>query len=141
MDVVAVVERTVEALGFELVTLERSGHGLLRVFIDHPDGITVDDCVLISDQLTRVFTVENIDYERLEVSSPGLDRPLRKPQHFERFLGSKVKVKLRVARNTRKVFQGTLMAVLPEGIKLLLDEGEAEFGFEDIDKANLVPEF
>lgn len=141
MDVTAVVERTVEAVGFELVTMERAGNGLIRVFIDHPEGITVDDCVLVSDQLTRVFTVENIDYGRLEVSSPGMDRPLRKPEHFARFVGEKVKLKLRMARATRKVFQGTLLEVGAGGVKVLIDEGEAEFGFDEIDKANLVPAF
>ena len=123
MDLHQVVETTVEGLEFELVALERAGRGLLRVFIDHPEGITVDDCVLVSDQLSRVFTVENVDYERLEVSSPGMDRPLIKPAHFARFVGAQVKLKL------------------DGGVRIELDGGPAEFAFDAIDRANLVPEF
>ena len=78
MNVVKLVETTVNGLGYELVDLERSGRGMLRVFIDKPEGISVDDCQVVSNQLTRLFLVENVDYDRLEVSSPGLDRPLKK---------------------------------------------------------------
>jgi len=141
MDLMQVVETTVEALDFELVALERAGRGLLRVFIDHPDGITVENCVLVSDQLTRVFTVENIDYERLEISSPGLDRPLRKPEHYLRFVGEQVKLRLRLPREARKVWSGRLLEVTDNGIRLELDSGPADFAFDVIDKANLVPEF
>ncbi|MDP1940284.1 MAG: ribosome maturation factor RimP, partial [Gallionella sp.] len=76
MDVVKLVETTVTGLGYELVDVERSGRGMLRVFIDKSEGISVEDCQVVSNQLTRLFTVENIDYDRLEISSPGLDRPL-----------------------------------------------------------------
>ncbi len=141
MDLQQVVETTVEGLEFELVALERAGRGLLRVFIDHPEGITVDDCVLVSDQLSRVFTVENIDYERLEVSSPGMDRPLIKPAHFARFVGAQVKLKLRMPREGRKVFAGKLIEVLDGGVRIELEGGPAEFAFDAIDRANLVPEF
>ncbi|MDE3011372.1 MAG: ribosome maturation factor RimP [Pseudomonadota bacterium] len=141
MDLQQVIETTVEGLDFELVALERAGRGLLRVFIDHPEGITVDDCVLVSDQLTRVFTVENIDYERLEVSSPGLDRPLAKPAHFARFVGNQVKLKLRAPREGRKVFAGRLLEVTEGGVRIELEKGPAEFAFDAIDRANLVPEF
>lgn len=141
MDLQQVVETTVEGLEFELVALERAGRGLLRVFIDHPEGITVDDCVLVSDQLSRVLAVENVDYERLEVSSPGMDRPLRKPAHFLRFVGEQVKLKLRVPRDGRKVFSGRLLAANDAGVQIELENGPAEFAFEAIDRANLVPEF
>lgn len=141
MDLQQVIETTVEGLDFELVALERAGRGLLRVFIDHPEGITVDDCVLVSDQLTRVFTVENIDYDRLEVSSPGMDRPLIKPAHFARFVGEQVKLKLRVPRDGRKVFAGRLLEVMDGGVRIALENGTAEFAFDAIDRANLVPEF
>lgn len=141
MDLQQVIETTVEGLEFELVALERVGRGVLRVFIDHSEGITVDDCVLVSDQLTRVFTVENIDYERLEVSSPGLDRPLAKPAHFARFVGSQVKLKLRAPREGRKVFAGRLLEVTGSGVRIELEKGPAEFAFDAIDRANLVPEF
>jgi len=89
MNVVKLVETTVNGLGYELVDLERSGRGMLRVFIDKPEGISVDDCQVVSNQLTRLFLVENVDYDRLEVSSPGLDRPLKKEADFVRFAGEK----------------------------------------------------
>lgn len=141
MDLQQVVETTVEGLEFELVALERAGRGLLRVLIDHPEGISVDDCVLVSDQLTRVFAVENVDYDRLEVSSPGLDRPLNKPAHFTRFVGEQVKLRLRVPREGRKVFAGRLLEVMQGGVRIELEGGPAEFAFDAIDRANLVPEF
>ncbi len=141
MDLMQVVETTVEGLEYELVALERNGAGLVRVFIDHAEGINVDDCVLVSDQLSRVFTVENIDYERLEISSPGLDRPLRKPTHFARFAGSQVKLRLRVPRDGRKVFTGKLLGSDDVGVQVELETGPAVFAFDTIDRANLVPEF
>src|SRR3989338_7315530 len=98
MDVVKLVEVTVNGLGYELVDFERSGRGLLRVFIDKPKGISVDDCQTVSNQLTRLFLVENVDYDRLEVSSPGLDRPLKKEADFVRFAGQKAQLKLRIDR-------------------------------------------
>ena len=85
------IEQVVTGLGFELVDIEFSPKGrLLRVFIDIERGITVDDCATVSNQLQRVFEVENVDYDRLEISSPGLDRPLKKPADFERFAGSEI---------------------------------------------------
>ena len=91
MDAVKLVETTVNGLGYELVDFERSGRGLLRVFIDKPEGVSVDDCQLVSHQLTRLFLVENVDYDRLEVSSPGLDRPLKKEADFVAFCRRKGK--------------------------------------------------
>jgi ribosome maturation factor RimP len=73
---------SLEGLGYELVDLEASRSGLLRIFIDSPSGITVEDCAKVSHHLTRAFAVEGIDYERLEVSSPGLDRPLKRLEDF-----------------------------------------------------------
>ncbi|OYV92911.1 MAG: ribosome maturation factor RimP, partial [Ferrovum sp. 37-45-19] len=102
MDVVKLVETTVSGLGYELVDLERSGRGLLRVLIDKPEGISVDDCQVVSNQLTRLFMVENVDYGRLEVSSPGLDRPLKKEADFVRFAGEKVQLRLRMPLAGRK---------------------------------------
>lgn len=141
MDVMQVVEASVNGLEFELVALERNGAGLLRVFIDHAEGITVDDCVLVSDQLSRVLTVENIPYERLEVSSPGLDRPLRTLAHYARFAGQQVKLRLRVPREGRKVWTGRLVAATEAGVQLGIGEEEVLFSFDIIDRANLVPEF
>src|SRR3989338_1401157 len=94
MDIGKLVETTVNGLGYELVDLERSGRGLLRVLIDKPEGISVDDCQAVSHQLTRLFLVENVDYDRLEVSSPGLDPPLKKEAAFVRLAGQKAQLKL-----------------------------------------------
>lgn len=147
------VEKTLAGMGYELVDLEQAARGLLRVYIDHPapeegeaDAIMVEDCEKVSHQLSHVLTVENAAYERLEVSSPGLDRPLKKHADFARFAGHEVAVKLRVpmaAAANRKSFQGILHA--PEGDVLKLEfegkEGPAmlEFSLADVDKARLVP--
>ena len=96
MDVAKLVETTLAGMGYELVDLEMSGRGLMRVFMDKPDGISVEDCERVSNQLVRLFTVENVAYERLEVSSPGLDRALKKEADFVRFAGQKAQIKLRM---------------------------------------------
>ena len=122
MDVSTIVENTVSALGFELVDFERGG-GMFKVFIDKPDGITVEDCAAVSNQLTRVFLVENVDFERLEVSSPGLDRPLKTLADFEKFIGVLVKVRLHQAVDARKRFDGVVLAVAGDRITFdLTDE-------------------
>jgi ribosome maturation factor RimP len=147
------VEKTLAGMGYELVDLEQAARGLVRVYIDFAqhDGdeevrIAVEDCEKVTHQLLHVFTVENVSYERLEVSSPGLDRPLKKPADFARFAGHEVVVKLRMpmpGAANRKSFQGVLHA--PEGDKLKLEfegnEGPAmlEFTLADVDKARLVP--
>lgn len=111
MDVRALLESTLVGLGYEFVDLELTRSGGFRLFIDKPEGITVDDCVLVSNHLTRLFMVENIDYDRLEVSSPGLDRPLKKEQDFVRFTGQLAKVKTRMPLEGRKNFHGRLCGV------------------------------
>ncbi len=115
-----VIERAVGAMGYELVDVELAGAGLLRVFIDvdaqrAADGsvIRMEDCERVSHQLSHVLTVENIDYSRLEVSSPGLDRPLKKASDFERFAGAEVSLKLRRALQGRRNFTGTLVSEDP----------------------------
>src|SRR5476649_2061827 len=123
MDVVKLVEMTVSGLGYELVDFERSGRGLLRVFIDTPEGISVDACQVENKQLTRLFLVENVDYDRLEVSSPGLDRPLKKEADFVRFAGEKVQLKLRMPLAGRKNFVGVIGGV-SEGILQLDVDGD-----------------
>jgi len=96
----------VTQLGYELVDFELQNRGrLLRVFIDRPEGISIDDCVLISNQIGNVLAVENdFDYDRLEVSSPGLDRVLKKAADFAKFIGQEASVKLRLAVDGRKKF-------------------------------------
>lgn len=119
-----IVERTLAAMGYELVELELAPRGLLRVFIDAPAGIRMEDCERVSHQLSHVLTVENVDYERLEVSSPGLDRPLRKAADFVRFAGEEVTIRLKRPFEGRRNFEGVL-TVEPEG----------RFGLELIDDA------
>jgi ribosome maturation factor RimP len=141
MDVVKLVETTVNGLGYELVDCERSGHGLLRVFIDKPGGISVDDCQVVSNQLTRLFLVENVDYNRLEVSSPGLDRPLKKAADFVRFSGEKVQIKLRMPLAGRKNFAGVIGRVSDGILQLDVDGSQVAIELSNLDKARLVPTF
>jgi ribosome maturation factor RimP len=141
------IETTVSGLGYELVDLERSGGGMLRVYIDHAvdqaAGIAIEDCEKVTRQLQYVLEVENIDYDRLEVSSPGLDRPLKKLADFERFAGSEVSLTLKKPLDGRKSFRGILHA--PEGETIGLEfegkDGAAmlDFTLADLDKARLVP--
>ena len=141
MDVVKLVEKTVAGLGYELVDVERTGRGLLRVFIDKPDGIAVEDCQLVSNQLTRLFTVENVDYDRLEVSSPGLDRVLKKEADFVRFAGEKVQIKVRMPIATRKNFTGIIGELNAGVLHLDVDGVQVEIELANVDKARLVPNF
>ncbi len=141
MDVVKLVEATVNGMGYELVDFERSGRGLLRVFIDKPDGISVDDCQAVSNQLTRLFLVENVDYERLEVSSPGLDRPLKKDADFVRFAGQKAQIKLRMPLAGRKNFAGVIGPVNDGILQLDVDGSQVAIELSNVDKARLVPIF
>jgi ribosome maturation factor RimP len=134
------IREALEGLGYELVDLESSRSGLLRVFIDSPRGISVEDCARVSNHLTRAFAVEGIDYERLEVSSPGLDRPLKRIEDFERFAGREASIKLKLPRDGRRRFEGKLVGV--EDGKVVLDvEGQRQqLEFADIDRARLVPD-
>lgn len=111
-ELLALVERTVAGLGYELVELERFGHGLLRVTLDtpQPGGIGLEDCEKVSRQLTHLFAVEHVDYDRLEVSSPGLDRPLHGARDFERFVGAEVALQLLMPHQGRRKLRGTLLA-------------------------------
>ncbi len=131
---------TLEGLGYELVDMESSRGGLLRIFIDAPPGITVEDCARVSNHLTRAFAVEGIEYERLEVSSPGLDRPVKRLEDFARFAGQKASVKLKLPRDGRRRYEGTLAGV-EEGSVVLEVEGErCRFALSEIERARLVPD-
>ena len=141
MNVTEFVETTVVGLGYELVDLEVSGKGLMRVFLDKPAGITVEDCELVSRQLTRLFAVEGVDYARLEVSSPGLDRPLKKEADFHRFRGEKVQLKLRLPQEGRKNFVGLLGEVQDGVLQLNVDGKQVLISLSNLDKARLVPTF
>lgn len=150
-DLSGLIEQAVNGLGYELVDFETSPRArLLRVFIDHlpaedgntvAGGITVEDCTAVSHHLTRLFTVENIDYDRLEVSSPGLDRPLKKPADFVRFAGQDVHIKLRIPEGVQRNFSGTILGMDGERVRIRTEEIEREFDFDNIDKARLVPKF
>jgi len=141
MDVVKLIEVTVSGLGYELVDVERAGRGLLRVFIDKPDGIAVEDCQVVSNQLTRLFTVENIDYDRLEVSSPGLDRALKKEADFIRFVGQKAQIKLRMPIAARKNFIGVIGEINDGVLQLDVEGVPVAIELTNVDKARLVPIF
>jgi ribosome maturation factor RimP len=131
---------TLEGLGYELVDLESSRSGLLRIFIDSARGITVEDCARVSNHLTRAFAVEGIEYERLEVSSPGLDRPLKRIEDFARFAGREATIKLKLPRDGRRRFEGKLVGV--EDGRVVVDvEGRRQLvEFDEIDRARLVPD-
>jgi ribosome maturation factor RimP len=131
---------TLEGLGYELVDLEASRGGLLRVFIDAPKGITVEDCARVSNHLTRAFAVEGIDYERLEVSSPGLDRPLKRLEDFTRFAGHLASVKLKLPRDGRRRYEGKLAGVEDGSVVLEVEGERCRFAIADIDRARLVPD-
>jgi len=118
----------VSTLGLVLVEVERASNGLLRVFIDRPEGkgsVTVEDCSTVSNHLSHLFTVENVDYERLEVSSPGLDRVLKTAADFVRYQGQPVKVRLNTQVDARKRFSALVQSV--QGNKVLfaiMDESD-----------------
>lgn len=136
------IEQVVSGLGYELVDIEFSPRGrLLRVFLDIERGITVDDCATVSNQLQRVFEVENIDYDRLEISSPGLDRPLKKLADFERFMGENAQIRLSLPVGNQRNFIGMLGGVRDGAVVLTTEKGEQLLPFQDIEKARLVPKF
>lgn len=156
-DLVGLVEQAVTGLGYELVDVEISPRArLLRIFIDRlpPTGVspeagatsavsrlTVEDCSTVSHHLTRLLMVENIDYDRLEVSSPGLDRTLKKLADFERFVGHEIQMRLRIPEGTQRNFSGVIAGVDAGRLRLRSDEVEREFALENIEKARLVPKF
>jgi ribosome maturation factor RimP len=139
MDLSARLEPVLSGLGYELVMLERAGRGLVRLFIDKPGGITIDDCVKVSNHLTHLFTVENIDFDRLEVSSPGLDRPLVKPRDYARFAGEPVTLKLRVPMNNRRRLSGQLVGLEDDMVKLIVDGTEMSVDLRNVELARLKP--
>jgi len=142
-DLYGLIDKTVTQLGYELVDLEVSNRGkLLRLFIDKPEGITIDDCVLVSNQLGNVLAVENdIDYDRLEVSSPGLDRILKKESDFLRFVGSKASIKVRVPIEGRKNFVGVLKGFSDGNVSIEVEGALFNISLSNVDKARLVPEY
>ena len=140
MSLESLMEATLAGLGYELVDMSMSAKsGLLRVFIDKPEGITLDDCTLVSNHLSNWLVVENIEYERLEVSSPGMDRPLKKLADYQRFMGEKAQVKLRVALAGQRRFVGVIHAANDTQIELDVDGQIIKLDIANIDVARLVP--
>lgn len=145
----AAVEKTVTGLGYDLVDCERSAAGLLRVYIDKlaeqaaaGEVITVDDCEKVTRQLQYVLEVENTNYQRLEVSSPGVDRPLKKVADYQRFAGEQVEITLKVPFQGRKKYRGELLAE-GDGWRIVFNDGKADqaldFSLEEVRDARLVP--
>ncbi|CAH0532711.1 Ribosome maturation factor RimP [Vibrio stylophorae] len=140
------LEAPVQALGYELIGLEfvRAGeHSTLRLFIDHENGITVEDCAEVSRQVSAVMDVEDpitVAYN-LEVSSPGVDRPLFTAAHYERFIGEEVKFVLNMAMNNRRKWKGIISAVDGEMITVTVEGNQETFALSNISKANLVAKF
>ncbi|MBL8498640.1 ribosome maturation factor RimP [Nitrosomonas sp. JL21] len=134
------LETTLIGMGYELVEVERLSHNkLIRIFVDKEGGITIDDCVEISNHLSRLLAVENIDYGRLEVSSPGLDRPLRKIKDFLRFKEEVIKVKLRIPMDGQRNFVGVLKEVNDGIIRIEIDGKLVDLELSNLAKARLVP--
>ena len=138
----AVIEPVVAGMGYELVELQSANGGrMLRLFIDKPGGIGVEDCAAVSRQLSRVLEVEGIEYDRLEVSSPGLDRPLRKGSDFARFAGHKADVRMRRPDATgRRRFIGVLRGADEGSVALELEGQTVRLALDDVERARLVPE-
>jgi ribosome maturation factor RimP len=146
-DIFAVAQQALLGFDVELVDVERAPLGLLRVVIDRPEGVRIEDCEQVSRQLSHVFEVENIDYKRLEVSSPGVDRPLRRPADYVRFAGQRIELRLSEPVQSRKVYTGILRVaadgVLPPFSLEYEDQaGQLQtlpFSFDDVDRARLDP--
>ena len=145
MDLNALLETTVVGLGYELVDIEMSPRGrTIRIFIDLPgkeNGVDVDDCARVSNQLSRLLDVENVDYDRLEISSPGLDRVVKKAEDFARFAGQDIQIKLRIPQSGRRNFQGELLGLTDGKVGLRVEKDDVELEFTNIEKARLVPRF
>jgi ribosome maturation factor RimP len=137
-----ILEPTLAGMGYELVDAQVSNRGrFLRIFMDKPGGITVDDCATVSRHLTHLLEVEGIDYDRLEVSSPGLDRPLRKPADFARFLGQKVDVRMRLAdAGGRRRYVGVLKGIEGGTATVEVDGAPVALQLDGMDRARLVPD-
>lgn len=136
------LEPTLTGLGYELVDMQVSNRGrFLRIFMDKPGGITVEDCAAVSRHLARVLEVEGVDYDRLEVSSPGLDRPLRKAADFARYAGRKVDVRMRLAdASGRRRYIGLLQGIEGATATVEVDGTPVALQLEGMDRARLVPE-
>ena len=142
-DLETLIEKLVTQLGYELVDFETvNGGQILRIYIDKGDLIDIEDCTKVSNHVNNVLSVEtDYDYERLEVSSPGLDRVIKKLNDFDRFKGQKIKIKTRFAIENRKNFKGILSGTKSKSIMIEVDNESLLIDFENIDKARLDPDY
>lgn len=140
------LEPVIESLGYELVLLEFAPSGksaMLRLYIDSPGGITIEDCERVSREVSGVLDVEDPigNAYRLEVSSPGLDRPLVKPAHFERFRNEQARIQLLVPRDGRRRHVGWIRGVSADAVTLETAQGMVEIPLAEIERARLVPDY
>ncbi len=140
-----IITAPVEGLGYELVGIEfiQSRQSVLRIYIDHEEGITVDSCSDVSKEVSSVLDVEDpitVPYN-LEISSPGLDRPLFTARHYAQFIGEKVNLMLRMAIQNQRKWQGIIKSVDGESIIVAVNQKDEVFALSNIQKANLVPHF
>jgi len=136
------VSKIVVQMGYELVDFEFQNQGkLIRIFIDKPASVTIDDCVDVSNHLNHVLTVEeDIDYERLEVSSPGFDRVIKKIEDFKKFKGKNIKIKTRTPIMNQRNFKGEVLDI--KGLVIMImtsEQEEVNIDFDNIDRARLDP--
>jgi ribosome maturation factor RimP len=143
IDLEALIEKNVSKLGYELVDFEIVNRGeLLRIFIDKPSSITIDDCVDVTNQLKHILTVEeDISFDRLEVSSPGTNRVIKKLKDFERFKGEKIKIKTRSPIEERRNFVGILHGLEKDLILIEFNNTLVKIELDNIEKARLDPDF
>ena len=144
LELMRLLEPTIERMGYELTDLElRLGgrSGLVCVYIDQDEGIDIDDCEAVSRQVSAILDVEDPlpGHYTLEVSSPGLDRTLTKPAHFQRFMGEDVRVKLRFPLAGRRNFRGALTSADEENIEVEVDGESHKLPIATIESARLVP--
>ena len=143
---VALIEPAVTALGFELVGVEQMSqgrHSLLRIYIDHENGINVDDCGHVSHQVSAVLDVEDPirgEYT-LEVSSPGLERPLFTLEHYARFADNQAEIRMHAPIAGRRKFKGRIVGVDGDEVVIEMDDEELRLAFDNIDKAHLIHEW
>jgi ribosome maturation factor RimP len=142
----ALLDTEISGMGYEFVGCVLMQHGrgtLLRIYVDKPGGVTVEDCTKVTRHVNSLLDVEDPiqGHYTLEVSSPGLERPLFKPMHYQRVIGKKIKLKLHAPREGRRNLTGVLQAADAESITLLVDNIVMELPYHDIDKAHVELEF
>lgn len=142
----SLIEPLVESLGYELVLLDfipQARSAALRLYIDSADGVALGDCEAVSREVAALLDVEDPIHSayHLEVSSPGLDRPLTRRAHFDRFTGQRAKIELSVPLAGQKRFQGVLKGTTEQSVRIQTEQGEKDLAFAAIEKARLVPDY